>query len=149
MFCRYSIRFGQILKIPKFSERKTNLTLLKTIKQGLSVLWRAITAFALIICEWVINRNTIYSSEIAVRVVKFRIQNIKKKIKINAILKHNYGGSLRHSTHMLTNPTLSIDKLPILPVNCCGTNPTWSGTFVTCRDGRKIDFLDFLSIRPV
>ncbi len=27
------------------------------------------------------------------------------------------------------NPRLSIDKLPILSVDCCGTNLTWSGTF--------------------
>ncbi len=27
------------------------------------------------------------------------------------------------------NPRLSTDKLRILSVDCCGTNPTWSGTF--------------------
>ncbi len=27
------------------------------------------------------------------------------------------------------NPWLSVDKSPILPVDCCGTNPTWSETF--------------------
>ncbi len=43
--------------------------------------------------------------------------------------------------HICThNSQLSIDKSPILSADCCGTNPTWSGTFchpftpATCRD---------------